>query len=86
MKVHLRLLNLVEIHQPKLLIRTRVTAPARGPVPRPAELEWVWDPLVENVEATVCPQCRHPTFEFGLTRQGELACTACTAARPPARR
>ena len=34
LRVHLRLINLLVVHQPKLLIRTRVTAPARGPVPR----------------------------------------------------
>jgi hypothetical protein len=86
LKVQLRLLNLVEIHQPKLLIRTSVTAPSKGPSPGPTELEWVWDPLVENLEATVCPRCRHPTFELSLTRQGGLACTACAAAKPPGRR
>ncbi len=42
------------------------------------------------IEAAVCPECRHPTFEFGVTRQGRLVCPACAAApRPlaqPARR
>ena len=43
-------------------------------------LEWVWDPLIENIEAAVCPECRHPTFEFGVTRQGRLVCLTCAAA------
>ena len=83
LRVRLRLLNLVEIYQPKLLVGTSARNPARGPNAAATKLEWVWDPLVENVEATVCPQCHHPTFEFGLTRQGGLACMACAAARAP---
>ena len=44
-------------------------------------LEWVWDPLVETIEAAVCPECGHPTFEFGVTRQGRLVCPACAKRR-----
>ncbi len=88
LKVHLRLLNLLVVHQPKLLLDTAVAAPATGsPVGR---LEWVYDPLVEAVEAAVCPECRHPTFEFAVTRQGRLVCPACarasTAPPRPSRR
>ena len=84
LKVHLRLLNLLVIHQPKLLLQTVVTAPASGAVA--GRLEWVWDPLVEAIEATMCPECRHPTFELAVTRQGRLVCPACAqAASPPAR-
>jgi len=83
LRVHLRLLNLVEIHQPKLLIGTRASRPVTGPNSAATKLEWVWDPLVENVEATTCPQCHHPTFELGLTRQGGLVCPACAASRAP---
>ena len=86
LRVHLRLLNLVEIYQPKLLVATSASKPARGPNSGATELEWVWDPLVENVEATVCPQCHHPTFELSLTRQGGLACPACAASRAPTAR
>src|SRR5208283_4937928 len=83
LRVHLRLLNLVEIYQPKLLVGTSASNPAKGPNSGATELEWVWDPLVENIEATVCPQCHHPTFELSLTRQGGLACPACAASRAP---
>jgi hypothetical protein len=78
LKVHLRLLNLLVIHQPKLLVNTAVAASATGSAV--GRLEWVYDPLVEAVEAAVCPECRHPTFEFAVTRQGRLICPACAAA------
>jgi hypothetical protein len=88
LKVHLRLLNLLVIHQPKLLLNTAVVSSKTGSAV--GRLEWVYDPLVEAVEAAVCPDCRHPTFEFAVTRQGRLVCPACAAAasapaRPPRR-
>ncbi len=83
LRVHLRLLNLVVIYQPKLLVGTIASNPTRKPTPTATKLEWVWDPLIENVEATSCPQCHHPTFELSLTRQGGLACPACAEARVP---
>ena len=83
LRVHLRLLNLVEIHQPKLLVETTVSNPARKPNPVVTRLEWVWDPLIESVEATACPQCHQPTYELTLTRQGGLGCPACAEARAP---
>ena len=70
LKVNLRLLNLLVIHQPKLLLHTAVTS--AGTASTINTLEWVWDPLVEAIEAAVCPECGHPTFEFGVTRQGRL--------------
>jgi hypothetical protein len=88
LKVNLRLLNLLVIHQPKLLLNTAVAA--AGTAPYVGRQEWVWDPLVEAIEAAVCPECRHPTFEFDVTRQGSLVCPVCSAAasKParPARR
>jgi hypothetical protein len=86
LRVNMRLLNLVEIYQPKLLVGTRASKAVTGANSAATDLEWVWDPLVENVEATACPQCSHPTFEFSLTRQGGLACSACASRAPTARR
>ena len=84
LKVNLRLLNLLVIQQPKLLLQTAVTS--EGKASGINRLEWVWDPLVEAIEAAVCPECGHPTFEFEVTRQGKLVCTACaTAVNTPAR-
>ncbi len=76
LKVQLRLLNLLLVHQPKLLLHTEAASNSAAI----GGLEWVWDPLTESVEAAVCPECQHPTFEFGLTRQGQLICPACVAA------
>lgn len=75
LKVQLRLLNLLVVHQPKQLLRAAVVS--KGSVIE--HQEWVWDPLVESIEAAVCPQCSHPTFEFGVTRQGRLVCPACAS-------
>jgi hypothetical protein len=84
LQVHLRLLNLLVIHQPKLLLETAVLSSGSAA----EHLEWVWDPLLEGVEATVCPTCQHSTFELSVTRQGSLVCPACAAAPktpPPTR-
>ncbi len=77
LRISLRVLNLLEIHQPKLLLQTRVT----GPAPRSisCELAWVWDPLVDSLEAMDCPQCHHPTYQVGFTRQGLPVCSQCTS-------
>ena len=77
LKVNLRLLNLLVIYQPKVLLHVAVTKSGTAPIV--GRQEWVWDPLVETVEAAVCPDCRHPTFEFGVTRQGQLVCPSCAS-------
>jgi hypothetical protein len=81
LRVYLRLLQLLLIQQPKLLIRTRLTAPDHGA----GHLELVWDPLLDALEAAPCPTCGRPTYTFDLTRQGTIVCPACpphTADRP----
>jgi hypothetical protein len=85
LRVHLRLLNLLVIQQPKLLLHTAVAASSSGSII--GRLEWVYDPLIEAIEATVCPECLHPTFTLAVTRQGRLTCPACAqAAASPASR
>jgi hypothetical protein len=69
----LRLLQLLRIEQPKLLLTVTVTADACTP----GKLEVVWDPLVEAVEAVSCPRCGKPSYEFVLSKSGEVACEAC---------
>lgn len=73
LRVQLRLLNLVLIHQPKLLI-DGILADER----RSTSVELVWDPLTETLEAVPCPLCRRPTFALGLPRQGGFACSNCS--------
>jgi hypothetical protein len=80
LRVHLRLLQLLEVDQPKFLIRLTVTADAQS-----GGLELVWDPLTEALEAAPCPLCRKPTLTWEFHRQAGLVCPACSAAPPPAK-
>jgi hypothetical protein len=85
LKVHLRLVNLLKIHQPKLLLQAVVER--AGPGARAAAavpLELVWDPLVEGFEAPACPNCGQPTFVLRSHRPGTLTCDTCDAKPPPA--
>jgi hypothetical protein len=77
LRIQLRLLGVLVIHQPKLLVRATAVGERHS-----APLELVWDPLVEMVEAVPCPVCGRPTFAFDLTRQGQLTCPACAAVVP----
>jgi hypothetical protein len=84
LKVHLRLVNLVKIYQPKLLLQARVERAGAGASALAVPLELVWDPLVEGFEAVACPTCGQPTFVLRNTRPGVLTCDACDAKAPPA--
>jgi hypothetical protein len=82
LQVRLRLLQLLLIQQPKLLLHARVTAPDRTP----GNLELVWDPLLDALEAVPCPACGRPTYALDLTRQGRVLCLACAARAAPGRK
>jgi hypothetical protein len=79
LRVQLRLVNLLEIHQPKLLLQASIVSGGQAAGP----LELVWDPLVEALEAVACPTCGHPTFALEVNRQGRITCPACTAQAAP---
>jgi hypothetical protein len=83
LKVHLRLINLLKINQPKLLLQAAVHPAGSGPSAVAVPLELVWDPLVEGLEAVACPGCGQPTFVLRSGRPGTLACPSCES-RPPA--
>jgi hypothetical protein len=83
LKVHLRLVNLLKIHQPKLLLQTVVERAGAGASALAVPLELVWDPLVEGFEAPACPTCGQPSFVFHSHRPGTLTCDACDAKIPP---
>jgi hypothetical protein len=72
LRIHLRLLNLVVIQQPKLLLHCQVSADRSSGI-----LELVWDLLTDSLEAAPCGQCERPTLSFALTRQGRVVCPAC---------
>jgi hypothetical protein len=79
LRVHVRLLQMLLVQQPKLLLAARLV----GPKNMAQGIELVWDPLTEGLEAPACPECGRPTFE--LEWRGRVVCPAC-AARPQAPR
>ena len=80
LRVHQRLIQVVVIQQPKLLIHAQVSAPAKAPV----EVELVWDPLSEALEAIPCSECQRPTYTLALGSHGGLVCPACAERSPEA--
>jgi hypothetical protein len=74
--VDLRLLQLLRIEQPKLLVQAGLHADERVS----GKLELVWDPLTESVEAVACPSCGKPSYEFALSKSGQITCNACRTA------
>lgn len=94
LRVRLRLLQLAQIHQPKLVTPAWVCREqGKGSFSQSlrAPVSIVWDPLAEAVEALECPSCRRPTLELRQTRSA-LACSACVdsigtsdASAPPRR-
>lgn len=75
LRVQLRLANLLVIQQPKLLLRSTIT-PARRPNAA-TDLELVWDPLNESLEAATCPRCQSPTYVFQLDGRSQVTCPNC---------
>jgi hypothetical protein len=80
LRVHVRLLQMLLVHQPKLLVTAVLSAPKKVS----QRLEVVWDPLTEAVEAVPCPTCGRPTLELEL-RGSQIVCPACVA-RPASNR
>lgn len=77
LRVQLRLVSLLVVHQPKLLLPAELRSSRKSaPV---AELELVWDPLLEVLEAAACPQCGAPTYVLQTGRLSRLACPNCAA-------
>lgn len=98
LRVHLRLLNLLEIRQPKLRIESRLTrrlqtgpprsVPGRSAAPQSSSLSLVltWNPLIESLEAPRCPSCDQPTFAVRIARRGDAwSCASCARPSGPTR-
>jgi hypothetical protein len=85
LRVQLRLLNLLVVHQPKVLVSvamvgsTSSTGSSRA-AQNPIGI--VWDPLIESLEAVDCPACSRPIFAFGLDRQSRAVCPECASKLP----
>jgi hypothetical protein len=71
--VTVSLLQLLQVQQAKLLAHVTLAVPKR-----PAgQLEVVWDPLSETIEAPPCPSCGRPGYVFAVDRLGRVVCPAC---------
>jgi hypothetical protein len=81
LRVHVRLMQVLLVEQPKLLVHAVIGAPKEAG----DKFEIVWDPLVEAVEAVNCPGCGRPTFAFERNRLGHAVCPNC-ASKPVAKR
>ena len=81
LRVQIRLLNVLHVIQPKLRIRVQLI-PSQG---ISGEIEVVFDPALQKVEATVCPDCARPTLALALKRSGQVVCPACAAMSPTPR-
>ncbi len=75
LRVQIKLLNVLHVIQPKLRIRVQLV-PAQG---SSGEIEVVFDPALQKVEATVCPECTRPTLALALRRSGQVVCPTCAA-------
>jgi hypothetical protein len=82
LRVQLRLINLLIVHQPKLWLE----AAAIGPKSLRGRLELVWDPLTEALEAVACPGCAQPTFALEVAPPGRIACPGCANPSRPSPR
>jgi hypothetical protein len=82
LQIELRLLNLLEVQQPKLLLRGSAVSASRKVHAVP---DLVWNPLTESLEAVPCPMCGRPTLALALNRLGQLVCPDCAAEAGPAR-
>ena len=77
LRVQVRLLNVLHVIQPKLRIRVQLVPPQGIG----GEIEVVFDPALQKIEATVCPECARPTLALALAlnRSGQVMCPACAA-------
>jgi hypothetical protein len=71
-RAQVELASLMIVQQPKLLIGASIHEKGRAI----GQLQVVWDPLLEAIEAVACPVCGQPTFAFRIHRD-RLACASC---------
>lgn len=79
LQMHVRLVGLAVIRQPKLIYQAQLLTNRLPPAP----LELVWDPLTESLEAPECGVCRKPTFTLAGNRGGAASCEECLCAETP---
>ena len=72
LEVHVSLLSVLRLYQPKLVFRGRLASKAHG-----AEIPLVWDPVENTGEPARCSLCGGFTYQLGLSRSGAVACPPC---------
>lgn len=72
LEVHVSLLSVLRLYQPKLVFRGRLAGKTHG-----AEVTLVWDPVENTGEPARCSLCAGFTYQLGLTRPGAVACPPC---------
>jgi hypothetical protein len=82
LSAQVRLLNVLNVIQPKLSIRLRL-APQKGAA---GEADIVFDPVTQKPEPSPCPNCGRPTLSLSLTSAGQVLCPDCARAAAPARK
>ena len=80
LRVHLQLLGLLQVVQPKLRLELQVQR-TKGPA---THIEVIWDSVTQGFEAIACPACSAPTFALAPDRLDRLVCSACVTSPAPA--
>ena len=81
LSAQVRLLNVLNVVQPKLNVRVRL-APRKGAA---GETELVYDPATQKPEPWPCPVCGRPTLALALSAAGEVVCADCARTATTAR-
>ncbi len=76
-RVEIKLGSVMLVGQPKLQIAATVMVKER----RVGQLDLVWDPLSDGLEAVPCTRCGQPTFSLRIDR-ADLVCANCPALSP----
>jgi hypothetical protein len=76
LSAQVRLLNVLNVIQPKLSLRLRLS-PQKGAA---GEADIVFDPVTQKPEPWPCPNCGRPTLSLSLTPAGQVMCVNCAHA------
>jgi hypothetical protein len=71
-RVEIKLASVMLVEQPKLQIAAAVTQKEHCL----GQLDLVWDPLSDGLEAFPCARCRQPTFALRI-EHADLVCGNC---------
>ncbi len=72
LEVHVGLLSVLRLYQPKLVFQGRLAGKSRE-----AEVTLVWDPVENAGDPARCSLCNGFTYELGVSRSGAVGCPPC---------